>query len=265
MIESLAEHGVDPSDLVPALMTTHTVKNPEYDPKAKMAEELGTVDEVDEEEEEAPPPYEGPAPSSVNVEQVDATRATSVMDEADSTRTATSLRPESKAVDPFGDDEDEETLSLPAPKPSTRPPPAPLHLDLDEDDGDIGYSSPAPTPAPASSSQPETFPELHDSPIAVSAPSASAPPKADASEPIRDPEKTPRAAADGQIPLPVDGEQEEEVQKGLPSLPGVSTSLSNTDEMVTLDIRWTVVRTVSLSCLLPHRTHPRSTTVGTNG
>ncbi|TFK69887.1 DUF726-domain-containing protein [Pluteus cervinus] len=33
MIESLAEHGVQPMDLVPALMTTHTVTNPEYDPE----------------------------------------------------------------------------------------------------------------------------------------------------------------------------------------------------------------------------------------
>ncbi|CAE6469904.1 unnamed protein product [Rhizoctonia solani] len=32
MIESLAEHGVSAMDLVPALMTTHTVANPEYDP-----------------------------------------------------------------------------------------------------------------------------------------------------------------------------------------------------------------------------------------
>lgn len=33
MIESLAEHGVIADDLVPALMTTHTVANPEYDPE----------------------------------------------------------------------------------------------------------------------------------------------------------------------------------------------------------------------------------------
>ncbi|KAF8899424.1 hypothetical protein BD779DRAFT_1795853 [Infundibulicybe gibba] len=33
MIESLAEHGVQALDLVPALMTTHTVSNPEYDPE----------------------------------------------------------------------------------------------------------------------------------------------------------------------------------------------------------------------------------------
>jgi hypothetical protein len=33
MIESLGEHGVQAMDLVPALMTTHTVANPEYDPE----------------------------------------------------------------------------------------------------------------------------------------------------------------------------------------------------------------------------------------
>ncbi|TFK56940.1 DUF726-domain-containing protein [Heliocybe sulcata] len=32
MIDSLGNHGVIPEDLVPALMTTHTVANPEYDP-----------------------------------------------------------------------------------------------------------------------------------------------------------------------------------------------------------------------------------------
>lgn len=32
MIESLAEHGVQAADLVPPLMTTHKVANPEYDP-----------------------------------------------------------------------------------------------------------------------------------------------------------------------------------------------------------------------------------------
>ena len=32
MIDSLAMHGIEAKDLVPALMTTHTVANPEYDP-----------------------------------------------------------------------------------------------------------------------------------------------------------------------------------------------------------------------------------------
>ena len=41
MIDSLAEHGVTAMDLVPSLMTTRTVANPEYDPKEarRQAEE----------------------------------------------------------------------------------------------------------------------------------------------------------------------------------------------------------------------------------
>jgi len=56
MIESLGVHGVLASDLVPALMTTHTVANPEYDPEEarRQAEEAiknpppDTVDSDDE-------------------------------------------------------------------------------------------------------------------------------------------------------------------------------------------------------------------------
>lgn len=41
MIENLAEHGVQAIDLVPSLMTTHTVANPEYDPEeARRRNEL---------------------------------------------------------------------------------------------------------------------------------------------------------------------------------------------------------------------------------
>ncbi|PFH48104.1 hypothetical protein AMATHDRAFT_76886 [Amanita thiersii Skay4041] len=40
MIESLAEHGVQAMDLVPALMTTHTVANPEYDPEEAKRQEM---------------------------------------------------------------------------------------------------------------------------------------------------------------------------------------------------------------------------------
>ncbi len=50
MIENLAEHGLQPSDLVPALMTTHTVANPEYDPT-----EAQRKAEIQEAEEEEPP------------------------------------------------------------------------------------------------------------------------------------------------------------------------------------------------------------------
>ncbi len=50
MIENLADHGVQPSDLIPALMTTHTVANPEYDPAAAQRQA-----ELRKEEEDALP------------------------------------------------------------------------------------------------------------------------------------------------------------------------------------------------------------------
>ena len=58
MIESLALHGVQSMDLAPALMTTHTVANPEYDPEEarKHKEDLPHIregKEVEEEEEHA--------------------------------------------------------------------------------------------------------------------------------------------------------------------------------------------------------------------
>lgn len=54
MIDSLAEHGVTPDDLAPALMTTHTIVNPEYDEaEARRQEESqdGTLDDIAEGEE----------------------------------------------------------------------------------------------------------------------------------------------------------------------------------------------------------------------
>ena len=79
MIESLAEHGVLATDLVPSLMTTHTVANPEYDPaeEKRRAEEkvpdypgeddLDTVvDEEQVDEHFIPPTPTIPLPSSVH-------------------------------------------------------------------------------------------------------------------------------------------------------------------------------------------------------
>ncbi|KAJ7083377.1 hypothetical protein B0H15DRAFT_423801 [Mycena belliarum] len=43
MIESLAQHGVQAADLVPALMTTHTVANPEYDPAEARRQAAETI------------------------------------------------------------------------------------------------------------------------------------------------------------------------------------------------------------------------------
>ena len=40
MIESLSQHGIQPSDLAPSLVTTHTIPNPGYDPSASQKEPL---------------------------------------------------------------------------------------------------------------------------------------------------------------------------------------------------------------------------------
>lgn len=54
MIDSLAEHGVQATDLVPALMTTRTVANPEYDPaegrKQEIAKQVAEDEKLREEE-----------------------------------------------------------------------------------------------------------------------------------------------------------------------------------------------------------------------
>jgi hypothetical protein len=62
MIESLALHGVTAMDLVPTLMTTHTVANPEYDPveaqrvkDEQEAEEARRKEEGEDDEDEDEP------------------------------------------------------------------------------------------------------------------------------------------------------------------------------------------------------------------
>ncbi|KZO96421.1 DUF726-domain-containing protein [Calocera viscosa TUFC12733] len=64
MIESLAEHGVTASDLAPALMTTYTVKNPEYDPvEARRKKEAEAEDQEGQQVISDPaPPYAEPSP-----------------------------------------------------------------------------------------------------------------------------------------------------------------------------------------------------------
>lgn len=54
MIEQLAEHGVTAEDLVPSLVTTHTVDNPEYDPElaAEYLQEQAETKRVEEAEAE---------------------------------------------------------------------------------------------------------------------------------------------------------------------------------------------------------------------
>lgn len=254
MIESLGEHGVDPSDLVPALMTTHTVKNPEYDPVARKrkemeAEKSGLRGEDEQGDLVPGPPAYQPRGQLPKVED-----PTPLYTKAGPSRPMTTPRRPSpspnplnqKSVNPFGDDDE---VDLPRPSMSTssssrststltRPTPSRLSsFDADDDEGDIGRSA---SPSASRISLPDiTLPSR--------SPSTPPTPTANSSRPLHDPEKTPSRSV---TPAPDNPEQQDEQyeqedpeeEAALPSLPGVSTTMSTTDEMITLDIRWTVVR-----------------------
>ena len=71
MIDTLAMHGIQAKDLVPALMTTHTVANPEYDPvearkqsELRQAEELKDADENSEDLTQSQETLVSPNPTS---------------------------------------------------------------------------------------------------------------------------------------------------------------------------------------------------------
>ncbi len=281
MIESLGEHGVDPFDLVPALMTTHTVKNPEYDPGARKRKEVDEMkvvmgsDDGLEVEREPPPAYaplaeegdsqemEGvagaPAPASSSApslappsvsESLAPAYVNITQTDPDATpRCPTPFPVVRKAPNPFGDDQDDDIPAAPMPLPSASSSTSTLHrpsvsrlpyFDEDDDDGDIGRAA---TPSPLHTPLDEKPP-----PIPLSTPPAPTTPLA---EPLRDPDKTPSR---GPSPVAVPPDAQEEVedpeeQAPLPSLPGVSTKMSTTDELITLDIRWTVVRCFLLPAL----------------
>ncbi len=168
MIESLAEHGVDPMDLVPSLMTTHTIKNPEYDPeevkREALAEEMERVriEEEDEREQEdkekvgeseipdedgsehPPPPY---TKMEVNIPA----KALPTLNAVRSPL-ASPLAPR-KFNNPFGDDEDEDevphdveaiagpsTGRIRSTSSATRHPPS-SEIQEEEGDGDLAMFS----------------------------------------------------------------------------------------------------------------------------
>lgn len=317
MIESLAEHGVQAEDLVPALMTTHSVRNPEYDPRAakeaererEKLEQFGNEDMVSE---APPPPYEPrevlpdmPATTTSSeredqdkeVQDSTPTRSTSDLpdlstrsrsinpfgsddedDELSAPRASTSIvsKPtsssssrslaspplKSRSTNPFGDDDEDEDMvssfasasrssvsvsgdEMKTARPSSSRLPS---FDMDDDDGDIGR--------PASPPPKTQVPEAETVPLPDSADVGLVTEQAAISD--IDPERTPTTT---HMPLPESRSEveqpdnKENMETGddddnekpapLPSLPGVSTSLTSADENVILDIRLTVVRRLS--------------------
>jgi hypothetical protein len=320
MIESLAEHGVDPADLVPALMTTHTVSNPDFDPKAKKEAEAeaerakqGIEDDVSDTETEAPPPpylekeekssQQTTSSTPVRPEPLNLPTASSTLSFASSSSSSHNqsppVSPRRKPINPFGDDDEDDMPILRSKPPNRSVLESESHSQrsstshskgfnalgeegedddgdigqitspvksvsgpsyfgqMDEDDGDIGRSS-SPEPRPPKTTSPPTFvASPTQSPITASRPEQSS-----------DPERTPRRSAHTPLPPENEGDIADPIAQAmtevkttsadgaddkpaveetfhnmtLPSLPGVSTNLTSADELVTLDIRWTVVR-----------------------
>lgn len=321
MIESLADHGVQAEDLVPALMTTHSVRNPEYDPKAAKEAELERNKmelEGEGDSEEAPPPPYGTRPDSPpTTEAVAVAVEPSVADVGDRggktpTKSSSPLPTlaRSRSINPFGDDEDEEdglpparssstgpsaSKSVTSPIPKTKsinpfgsddeddtlPPVASssrisvhsqasasdrkpsisrlpsFDIEDDDDDGDIGRPASPPRPIPGAQKSTKSIPiPTSDKEVEGEEGRVDRDEKGDPDpDPGLDPERTPTSRslrlpstddmdAEGTPALEKEKEGEEageEVAAPLPSLPGVSTTLTSADENVVLDIRWTVV------------------------
>lgn len=251
MIESLGEHGVVASDLVPALMTTHTVKNPEFDPAAKKQAETEAArkalekdeeDVSDTETEAPPPPYqprESPTPRGSSTP--------SSTPHSPSKPSPPEPTISHKPINPFGDDDEDEPI--PSTSQLTRPASARLPS-FDDDEGDIGAAVSS-EPKPVGSAEEEDGDIGQTASPASSTPSSGIP-LADQDSVSTNPTVSPEIAAPdpGQTPRkedqPLPGEDNAQAEDktqppALPSLPGVSTSLTSADEVVTLDIRWTVV------------------------
>ncbi|KAL1410336.1 hypothetical protein Q8F55_004344 [Vanrija albida] len=263
MIESLGEHGVDPADLTPALMTTHTVKNPEFDPEAKRLADVAAADKAEkeaeaekereakaeealfsEENDDPAPPYEEAIATPPHETALPA--RTSSLPPSSPTKSASPVKASSPArspsarklassptrplPSPFDFDEGDGDIGAPSSKPSP-----PLPSFDDDDDGDIGGSSARRPSAPVESPQdigdaqpePQLTPRLEHTPRLEQGPSLPS-----------DPEQTPKHA---NPTLPEARDNLEQELEPMPALPGVSTSLTSADEMVTLDIRWTVL------------------------
>lgn len=286
MIESLQEHGVDPADLVPALMTTHTVKNPDYDPEAAKqrdieeaeAAEREAVARKETEEEEARRAEEGddgtqsesgevvhdPAPPYAEVDPSPTTPP------AVPPKTPEERRPSPPAAhgnsslfsssgNPFddGDMSDMGGDIGSSSRDGDAPPPPPPKEDVGDigsafdDGGDIGRSS---LDSPVPPEKAPQSPDVNKTPKLGSgetlgetlSPDVTKTPKAKGAT-ASDAEGTPRGVhtqLPGDAKLPGDVQAVEPLKQGtehMPSLPGVSTTMSTADENITLDIRWTVV------------------------
>lgn len=248
MIEQLAEHGVTADDLVPSLLATYTVDNPEYDPEA--AAESASHDLSTAHSTEALPPYTSssnkasgtinnsaiPSSSPALDEKREGTVESEVakMDERERIHSIS----QRQSTNPFGDSETDFPLPSSPPKPSVAPSRISRDPFDDFDGGDIGGSFDAP------SSSISNIPSSIPLDVSILVPSAS--------EVLVEP-TTPRAKPAPLLPSPPSTPSQplnHDLDTPLPStLPGVSTTITAVDKTITLDIRWTILCDLFLSLI----------------
>ena len=252
MIESLAEHGVMAADLVPALMTTHTVRNPEYDPAAARA--------IPEENEIAEEEHDGVEESLAQTDAQYSEKET--FEDTEQKESSVAIlehndMPRFSPSDPFGQ---EEPLEL-APPPYEAPKPRreklgknvnPFGDDEDSDGGDITMLASPPVQTRSVAVTAQVLPDVEEGDIAATledmkvsddrTPTASLSPTRGVSTLAQTAASEAKAEAKPTNAAEVVKQGvREEGPKQSEALPGVSTALSKTDQNVTLDIRWTVV------------------------
>lgn len=251
MIEQLAEHGVTADDLVPSLLATYTVDNPEYDPEAaaeSASQGLTTVQST-----EALPPYSSPSDAtSAEISDKGKGASTPALEEKRGGRVEQEVAKidererilsisRRQSTNPFGDSETDITLP-PSPSRPSRLSAATSRIPMDSFDdfsgGDIGGSFDAPSP----SNQRISLPTTLDGSLPIT-------PAAEISEEPT----TPRAKPAPLLPSPPSTPSQppnHDLDTPLPSsLPGVSTTITPVDKTITLDIRWTILCDLFLSLI----------------
>lgn len=233
MIDSLAEHGVDPSDLVPALMTTHTIRNPEYDPaEVKRQQERDT----EEAEEQARVVKESAKEGDAAKEPESKPKS----EPRNRTRGASLLSQSHKPINPFGDDDDdEEEAARPLPSKQLSTDTKKSINPFGDDDDEDNEALPRPAPSRTTSgtmSIPKT--PVEEVEADIGAPALLIEESSASTGNALAPQQS-RSSQTTNLPPSNDGAREMPIESQ--PLPGVSTSLSRTDENVTLDIRWTIL------------------------
>ncbi|KAK4051892.1 hypothetical protein OIV83_002597 [Microbotryomycetes sp. JL201] len=264
MIDQLAEHGVTADDLVPSLLTTYTVDNPEYDPEAEAQEAEEELERQRIEEQER-----NRQEQRMKRERDQLEREKQILEEAEQKRkeseeagrvarqVAKIERRQSQALEqeltgspgsprtPSRKSSRPGSLKSPVPGSPIKSPSASVRGRFPswDETGDI-------TSAIQSTSLQPSLPidsKRRVDAMDESAESETARPKDE--EPTTPKARPPRPLSDDDD-ANLNETDKDSILKPMPSsLPGVSTKLSPADKTITLDIRWTILCDLWLSLI----------------